>query len=88
LPETTLAQASKVAERIREKVFGCSTILSEVGVPVTLSVGAAEATLSMSGIEALMKASDQALYQAKATGRNRVVQFAAVSQIEPRLAAE
>jgi diguanylate cyclase (GGDEF)-like protein len=39
---------------------------------MTISVGAAEATLAMSGIDALIKCADEALYRAKALGRNRV----------------
>jgi diguanylate cyclase (GGDEF)-like protein len=40
---------------------------------VTASIGFAAATASMSGFEALLHAADQALYQAKAGGRNRAV---------------
>jgi diguanylate cyclase (GGDEF)-like protein len=40
---------------------------------VTASVGFAAATVSMSGFEALLNAADQALYQAKEQGRNRIV---------------
>jgi hypothetical protein len=39
---------------------------------LTVSVGVAEATAGMAGIHVLMKAADQALYQAKASGRDRV----------------
>ncbi|UEM12536.1 diguanylate cyclase [Bradyrhizobium barranii subsp. barranii] len=38
---------------------------------LTESIGMAEATVSMSGIDALMRAADHALYQTKAEGRNR-----------------
>ena len=53
---------------------------------VTASIGIAEATISMSGIGALMKAADEALYQAKADGRNCIRQWSAPSS--PKLAAE
>jgi PleD family two-component response regulator len=40
---------------------------------LTVSIGIAEASVSMSGIDALMGAADQALYQAKDEGRNRCI---------------
>jgi len=41
-----------------------------------VSIGMAEATVSISGIDALMGAADHALYQAKAEGRNRCIAWA------------
>ena len=40
---------------------------------VTISIGIAAATDGMSGLDVLLRAADQALYQAKAAGRNRTV---------------
>jgi len=76
LPETDLAQAVVVAERIRAAVLARPFVMEKFAVPLTVSIGVAAATLSMSGIGALMKAADRALYDAKAQGRNRVVRFA------------
>jgi diguanylate cyclase (GGDEF)-like protein len=42
-------------------------------VTVTVSIGLAEATVSMPNVDALMKAADRTLYQAKAAGRDRTV---------------
>jgi diguanylate cyclase (GGDEF)-like protein len=86
LPETDSAQAAIVAERIRESIAGHVLSVHSVQFKVTISVGIASATLSMSGIEALLRAADQALYQAKGQGRNRTIHWAAPST--PRLAAE
>ncbi len=73
LPETDLDQASIVAERARQSVAASALRAHEVHFNVLASVGFAAATASMSGFEALLHAADQALYQAKAEGRNRTV---------------
>ena len=63
-PETNLQQARAVAERI----LGATEPLNGV----TFSIGVAEATLRMSGIEALLRSADRALYCAKSAGKNCV----------------
>jgi diguanylate cyclase (GGDEF)-like protein len=86
LPETDAAQARVVAERIQSNLAIQPFIADGEPVVLTVSIGLAAATLSMSGIDALMKAADQALYSAKAQGRNRIVQF--VAKPPAKLAAE
>ena len=86
LPETDQAQATILAERLREKVAGHFLAVHKVQFKLTISIGIAAATVSMSGIDALLHAADQALYQAKADGRNRTAQWSPLSV--PRLAAE
>jgi len=86
LPETDHAQAMIVAERLREAVAAHVLHVHKVQFRLTISIGVARATLSMSGIDALLRAADQALYQAKTEGRNRVAQWS--PQFEPKLAAE
>ena len=73
LPETDLYQARIVAERVRKNVAARSLTTHAVHFNVTASIGLAAATVSMSGFEALLNAADEALYQAKEQGRNRVV---------------
>jgi len=46
-------------------------------VAVTVSMGIAESPTDANGLEALLAAADQALYQAKHQGRNRAVRFQA-----------
>ena len=82
LPETDQAQAMILAERIRERVANQSLTAHKARFSVTISIGVAAAAASMSGLGALLGAADQALYQAKAEGRNRTVQWL------PLLAAE
>jgi diguanylate cyclase (GGDEF)-like protein len=88
LPETDVAQALIVAERIRQWVESHPITLNNTKVPLTISIGIASAGVSMSGIDALMRASDAALYKAKSQGRNQIAHFTAELLAEPKLAAE
>jgi two-component system, cell cycle response regulator len=73
LVETTHAQAVAAGERIR-KLIGCEPFVFEgEPVPVTLSVGVATAGQDQQTVQELMKLADEKLYEAKRTGRNRVV---------------
>jgi diguanylate cyclase (GGDEF)-like protein len=62
LPETNLQEARAVADRL---VSDTKRMLG-----ITLSIGIAEAARTMSGIEALLRPADRALYRAKSAGRN------------------
>jgi diguanylate cyclase (GGDEF)-like protein len=86
LPETELAQATIVADRLCKAIAAHVMMAHEVQFKVTASIGIAAASVSMSGLDALMRAADQALYQAKAQGRNCVVQWSPPEA--PKLAAE
>jgi diguanylate cyclase (GGDEF)-like protein len=87
LPETNEASARIVAERLCEMVRQCSPNIGEEKVKLSVSIGVASATLSMSGIEALMKRADLAMYEAKRGGRDRVV-TAVTTPETVKLAAE
>lgn len=72
LPETGLTGAVITAERLRQHV-AARPIPTECGpFHVTISLGVAELNGAMSDLEALLGPADQALYEAKAAGRNRV----------------
>lgn len=74
LPDTPAAGASVIAEKIRAAICECSIKHEgrEHGC-VTASIGAASCKPSSDDdVAAVIRAADEALYNAKATGRNRV----------------
>ena len=73
LPETDEAAAEIAAERLRKAIQVNTRALPGENLEVTVSIGVAGASLAMSGFEVLLKRADEALYEAKRTGRNRVV---------------
>jgi diguanylate cyclase (GGDEF)-like protein len=73
LPETGEAAAEIVGERLRKQIHSYSHAFPDEDVQISVSVGVAGATLSMSAFEVLCKRADEALYEAKGSGRNRVV---------------
>ena len=75
LPETDLGQARTVADRICRNIAAQQLRTNGLHFQVTVSIGFAAATVSMSGFEALLNAADQALYQAKSKGRNCTVSW-------------
>ncbi|MFD0738923.1 GGDEF domain-containing protein [Lysobacter koreensis] len=68
LPGTNLASAVEIAHRIRLRVAEAS-----LPFPLTVSAGVAAGDASRDSPEQVFERADQALYRAKAAGRNRVV---------------
>ncbi|MEK1890981.1 MAG: PleD family two-component system response regulator [Phyllobacterium sp.] len=79
MPDTDVAIAAIVAERIRREVASMPFSVNKNGlsVPVTISVGIASVLPKGDSVADLLKRADDALYDAKAAGRNRVVSAAA-----------
>jgi two-component system, cell cycle response regulator len=78
MPDTAPEIAARVAERVRAAVAEQAFDLpSGRVVPVTVSVGIASLEGGADSIAALAKRADTALYDAKNSGRNKVVQKAA-----------
>ena len=72
LPETTLEEAQHTAERLRQVVEESDLSIASRAINATISIGVAEANPYMEAIFDLIKLADQALYNAKHAGRNRV----------------
>ena len=75
LPETGAADCEQMAERLREAIAGLSVETSSGPIQVTVSIGCALRQLETRDIFQLVARADQALYQAKQSGRNRVMMF-------------
>ena len=70
LPGTQLGEAEMIAERLRENV---ETLVLPGIRPITISLGVAYWNQQQGEPEKALKRADEALYQAKKEGRNRVV---------------
>ena len=73
LPETSLAEAMTVAERLREEIHDLVVRYRGETVRPRASLGVASSETSGLVWQSLMDSSDVALYRAKREGRNRVV---------------
>jgi two-component system, cell cycle response regulator len=71
LPEVELAAARHIADKIRRLVEGTRFRFEETDIPVTISLGIAACAEDVQDPAAFIKASDEKLYEAKQTGRNR-----------------
>lgn len=78
LPGTELKDAVTVAERLRSKTAAVQTSLENGETfSIHISLGTACTTGQFQSLAKLIDAADQALYQAKQSGRNRVCTFEA-----------
>jgi len=78
LPGTELRDAVTVAERLRSKTAAVQTSLENGETfSIHISLGTACTTGQFQSLAKLIDAADQALYQAKQSGRNRVCTFEA-----------
>ncbi|HJT21968.1 MAG TPA: diguanylate cyclase [Nitrospira sp.] len=81
LPGTTTEGAAQVAETLRRRIESLNMAHSD-GARMTISVGYASTVPSRSASQTdLIKAADQALYQAKQEGRNRAKQASILSLV-------
>jgi len=74
LPETDLAGAQAIAERIRSAVGALVVHVDTLAVRTTTSIGvAAFPDHDADNLKGLLRKADEALYTAKKSGRDRVV---------------
>jgi two-component system cell cycle response regulator len=79
MPETDMAVATIVAERLRRRIAAEPFTIQQGTVPIetTISIGIATLDAADDNVAKILKRADQALYRAKRDGRNRVVADAA-----------
>lgn len=78
LAGTDSVASLEVAEQLRREL---ADGLDAAGFPLRLSAGLATYPYDGAGASQLMRAADQALYRAKADGRNRVVEFRELARV-------
>lgn len=72
LPDTDLVGASQFAERLRGRIAQLVIDHEGTSLSCTVSIGIACIHAETTGYNRLIEEADQALYQAKSTGRNRI----------------
>lgn len=73
LPETNIQSGARLAERFRYVVYAERFDFKDTSTDVTISLGVSEVREGIDSHEILIKKADDALYEAKRAGRNRVV---------------
>lgn len=73
LPETELAGAVQLAERIRQTVAQKEISYQDIVIKVTLSLGVAAYGKEQETVDEVIKKADLAVYRGKQAGRNRVM---------------
>ncbi|WP_299261687.1 GGDEF domain-containing protein [uncultured Kushneria sp.] len=72
LPHTTIDEAGAFAERLRKHIESEPFVISSQAINVTISIGIAEIEQPQETFDKAVGRADQALYQAKHAGRNRI----------------
>lgn len=73
LPNTTKENATRVAEKLRLKIAESSFEFENLQIKMTISIGVSALGKESGSLEELTKQADEALYAAKAAGRNKVL---------------
>lgn len=75
LPNTSIESARVIAERLRETVEKRIVKVNEFEISVTISIGMCHIADANGSLDILLSQADQAMYWAKASGRNKVSQW-------------
>ena len=87
LPGEGIEGARELAERLRERIKTSPSIFENKPIPISVSIGIASLSAHDSSAEAALKRSDEALYSAKKTGRDRVtIHTPELSESDPSVA--
>ncbi len=73
LPETNLTGGRATAERLRQTIAETDIDAGETTLRITISIGVSVLSPEDDRVESALKRADDALYEAKRSGRNRVV---------------
>lgn len=73
LPDIELAEAMRVAERLRSAFMTALADRPGIARSPTLSIGVTEGDAAAQTLDALLREADEALYRSKRTGRDRVL---------------
>lgn len=81
MPDTDMSFAAVVAERLRDELANMTFLVNsgrdEINVTVSIGIGSTENGPEDDSAQKLIKRADEALYEAKTGGRNRVIRSAA-----------
>ncbi len=83
LPDTPLSVAIGIAGRLQQAIAGVDLVVREQPVPLSGSIGVSEMRSGDTSLQALLEHADQAMYEAKRAGRDRVHSHAGGLADEP-----
>ena len=74
LPSTDIIVASQIAERMRKSIAEAKLQIDGHEIRYTISIGVSTVNEYVTGVDMLIKIADQALYESKRSGRNRITE--------------
>ena len=74
LPNIEIDVATGIAERVRNKVAELTTAFKSHSITITVSIGLTVIKDAEVSINNILRRADKALYQAKNSGRNKVIE--------------